>query len=104
MKKQLDVTLTILLSVALLPLLCLAVAFVFLNSMDVSCLENCDYGPTVVAVWGMFWSAVVIVVAVILGIGFRRTYRRTSWWVPAAAIALTVALFFSAIALQTVGA
>jgi hypothetical protein len=103
-KKQLDVTLTILLSLVLLPLLCVAVAFVFLNSMDMSCLANCDYGPTVFAVWGMFWSAVVIVVAVILGIGFCRIYRRTSAWVPASAIVLTIALYFSAIALQTVGA
>ncbi|GAB3607021.1 hypothetical protein GCM10027413_24300 [Conyzicola nivalis] len=104
MRKQLDVTLTILLSVVLLRLLCVAVAFVFLNSMDVSCLENCDYGLTVFVVWGMFWSAVVIVVAVILGIGTCRVYRRKSAWVPAAAIVLTIALFFSAIALQTVGA
>jgi hypothetical protein len=103
-KNQLDVTLTVLLSVLLLPLLCVAVAYVFLNSLDMSCLQNCDYGPTVFAVWGMFWSAVVIVVAVILGIGFCRVYRRRSSWVPAVAIVTTAALFFSAIALQTVGA
>ena len=102
--KGIDIALTTVLMIAEVFVAGTAAAFIFLGMFDVSCLKNCDYGPTVFAVYLMAGISLVVTIAAGLGIGFARTYGKRSTWVPATAIAVLVIAYHGCIALQTVGA
>jgi heme/copper-type cytochrome/quinol oxidase subunit 3 len=81
-----------------------ALGYLVLGMMDVSCLENCDYGPTFAAFWIMAVASIVVIIASMAAVVLARRNNRNATWIQLAGIFLIVVAYFFCRSLQSVGA
>ena len=89
MRAGFDYGATIFLVALQLMLSVLAVGYVFLKAMDVSCIGSaCNYGLAGVAVQLMFWMAILLIPVTLVWISARRHRDEDArtWFVPTTAI------------------
>ena len=80
----------------------LALIFVFLGAFDVSCVVDCQYELTGVAIQLMFAVTIVVpfVSIVVTAVRRDRDPETRNWWVAAAGVGVVLATFVVCLALE----